>query len=153
MKFFPNDVSIAKEMKELKILKLKDFVTLQNILCVKDSPTNKEITSFNEIFQQSRTARYQNARSATTFQLRKRDFKTEKYGLFSRINKCLSNLNQLQKTIKANLRNIKRYELKSISLSFYLFYLLFTALVLVFFSSFRNFFSQTNPTVFTHHIN
>ena len=51
MKFFSNDASVTKEMKELKILKLKDFVTLQNILCVKDSLTNKEMPSSNDIFQ------------------------------------------------------------------------------------------------------
>ena len=50
-------------MKELKIPKLKDFITLQNILFEKDSLTNKGMTSFNKIFQQSTsTPRYQNTR-------------------------------------------------------------------------------------------
>ena len=40
-------------MKELKIPKLKDFITFQNILFEKDSLTNKGMTSFNKIFQQS----------------------------------------------------------------------------------------------------
>ena len=47
IKFLPNDAPMTKTMKELKILKLKDFLTLQNILFVKDSLTNKGITSFN----------------------------------------------------------------------------------------------------------
>ena len=34
--FFPNDASVKKEIKELKILKLKDSVKLQNILFMKD---------------------------------------------------------------------------------------------------------------------
>ena len=34
--FFPNDASVKKEIKELKIIKLKDSVKLQNILFVKD---------------------------------------------------------------------------------------------------------------------
>lgn len=51
MKFFSDDASVTKEMKELKILKLKDFVTFQNILCVKDSLTNKEMPSSDDIFQ------------------------------------------------------------------------------------------------------
>ena len=34
-------------MKELKILKLKDFITLHNILFVKDSLTNNGMTNFN----------------------------------------------------------------------------------------------------------
>ena len=44
---------MTKTMKELKIPKLKDFITLQNILFEKDSMTNKGMTSFNKIFQQS----------------------------------------------------------------------------------------------------
>ena len=42
MKFFSNDASVTKEMKELKI---------QNILFVKDSLTNKEMPSSDDIFQ------------------------------------------------------------------------------------------------------
>ena len=67
-------------MKELKILKLKDHITLQNIPFVRDSLKNEGMTSFDKIFQQSATTSYQNTRSASSFQLRKRDFKTEKYG-------------------------------------------------------------------------
>ena len=33
--FLPNDALVTKTMKEFKILKLKDFITLQNILFVK----------------------------------------------------------------------------------------------------------------------
>ena len=40
-------------MKELKILKLKDLITLQNILFVTDSLTSEGMTSFDKIFQQS----------------------------------------------------------------------------------------------------
>ena len=32
IKFLPNDAPVTKTMKELKILKLKDSITLQNIL-------------------------------------------------------------------------------------------------------------------------
>ena len=85
-KFLPNNAPVIKTMKELKILKLKDLITLQNILLVKDSLTNEEMASFDKIFQQSTTTRYQNTRSAGSFELRKRDFKTEKYGRCSMIN-------------------------------------------------------------------
>ena len=51
----PNDVPITKLMKELKILKLKHLITLQNILFVKDSLTHERMTSFHKIFQQSTT--------------------------------------------------------------------------------------------------
>ena len=62
-------------MKELKILKSKHFVTLQNILIVKDSLANKGMTSFDKIFQQSTTTLYQNTRLTSTLKLRKRSFK------------------------------------------------------------------------------
>ena len=62
-------------MKELKILKSKHFVTLQNILIVKDSLANKGMTSFDKIFQQSTTTLYQNTRLTSTLKLRKPSFK------------------------------------------------------------------------------
>ena len=80
---------------------------------MKDSLT-KGMISFNEISQQSTTARYQNTRSASSFQLRKHDFKTEKYGRFSIINtKCLSDWNQPQSHLK-KFKDIKQSELKTI---------------------------------------
>ena len=69
-------------MKEFKTLKLKGFITLQNILFVKYS-----LKVLIKIFQQSTTIRYQNTRSACSFQLGKGDFLTEKYGQFSMKNK------------------------------------------------------------------
>ena len=82
IKFLPND------------LKVKDFITLQNILFVKYSLANEGMTSFDKIFQQSTTTRSQNTQSVSSFPLKKCDFKTEKYGRFSIISKCLSDWNQ-----------------------------------------------------------
>lgn len=86
IKFLPDGAPITNQMKKLKILKLKDFITLQNILFVKDLLANKELTSFNKIFQQLTATRSQNIRSTKTFHLREHDFKTEKYGHFLIIN-------------------------------------------------------------------
>ena len=36
IKFLPNNAPVSKEMHKLRILKLKDFITLQNILFVYD---------------------------------------------------------------------------------------------------------------------
>ena len=47
-----------KNMKELKIQELRDFATLQNVLFVKDSLTNKGMTTVHKIFQQSTTKLY-----------------------------------------------------------------------------------------------
>ena len=79
-----------------------------------DSLKNEGMTSFDKIFQKSTTTHYQNTRSASSFQRRKRDFKTQKYGRFSTINKCLSDWNQLQKHLKTNFKDIKRSELETI---------------------------------------
>ena len=47
-----------------------------------------------------------------SFQLRKHDFRTKKYGQFSIINKCLSDWNQLQKHLKTNFIDINLMSLK-----------------------------------------
>ena len=79
---------------------------------MKDSLT-KGMISFNEISQQSTTTRYQNTRSASSFQLRKHDFKTEKYGRFSIINtKCLSDWNQSQSHLQKNLKTLNNLNSK-----------------------------------------
>ena len=114
IKFLPNHALVIETMKELKILKLKDLITLQNILFVKDSLINEGITTFDRIFQQSTTTSYQNTISASSFQLRKRGFKTEKNGQFCTIYKSLLDWNQLQKHLKINFKDIKRSELKTI---------------------------------------
>ena len=80
-------------MKELKFLKLKDCERLTWWQMIISESFTKGmfwkvygITSFDKIFQQSTTTTLlpkQNKRSASTYQLRKPDFKTEKYGRFS----------------------------------------------------------------------
>ena len=81
---------------------------------MKDLLANQGITSFNKIFQQSLTTHYQNTRSASSFKLRKCDFKSEEIRLFSVINKCLTDWHQLQKHLKTNFKDIKSFELKTI---------------------------------------
>ena len=46
IKFLPNDAPVTNTIKELKILKLKDHITLQNIPFVRDSMKNEGMTSF-----------------------------------------------------------------------------------------------------------
>ena len=77
-------------MHKLKILKLKDFITLQNILFINDYLEEERLKSFNTTFKQMETNQFHNTRSVNTHQLKRRDYKTEKYGHFSILNKCLS---------------------------------------------------------------
>ena len=61
IKFLPNNAPVSKEMHILKILKLKDFITHQNILFVYDCLEEE-----------------------------RRDFKTKKCGRFSILKKILT---------------------------------------------------------------
>ena len=88
--FLPNSAPVSKEMHKLKILKLKDFITLQNILFVYDCLEEERMKSFNTTFERMETSQFYNLRSFNTHQLKRRDFKTEKCGRFSILSKCLS---------------------------------------------------------------
>ena len=48
IKFLPNNAPVLKEMHKLKILKLKDFITLQNILFINDCLEEERMKNFNK---------------------------------------------------------------------------------------------------------
>ena len=114
IKFLPNSAPVSKEMHKLRILKLKDFVKLQNILFVYDCLEEERIKSFNTTFKRMETDQFHNAISFNTHQLKRRDFKTEKYGCFSILSKCLSDWNLLQNALKTNFKKIERSEIKTL---------------------------------------
>ena len=49
--FLPSNAPVSKEMHELRVLKLKDFITLQNILFVYDCLEEERMESFNTTFK------------------------------------------------------------------------------------------------------
>ena len=49
--FLPNNVPVSKEMHKLRILKLKDFITIQKILFVYDCLERERMKSFNTTFK------------------------------------------------------------------------------------------------------
>ena len=51
IKFLPNNAPVSKEVHKLRILKLKDFITLQNILFVYDCLEEERMESFNTTFK------------------------------------------------------------------------------------------------------
>ena len=59
------------------------------------------------------TNQFHNTRS-NTHQLKRRDFKTEKYGCFSILSKFLSDWNLLQNALKTNFKNIKHSEIETL---------------------------------------
>ena len=114
IKFIPNNAPVSKELHKLRILKLKDFITLQNVLFVYYCLEEEITKSFNTTFKQMETNQFYNTRSFNTHQLKRRDFKTEKYGRFSILSKCLSDWNLLQNALETNFKKIKHSEIKTL---------------------------------------
>ena len=104
IKFLPSNAPVSKETHKLKILKLKDFITLQNILFVYDCLEEERVKSLNATFKRMETNQFHNTRSFYTHQLKRRDFKTEKYGHFSILNKCLSDWTLLQNALETSFK-------------------------------------------------
>ena len=63
IKFLPNNNPVSKEMYKSRILKLKHFITLQNVLFVYDCLEEKRMKSFNTTFKQIKTNQFYNTRS------------------------------------------------------------------------------------------
>ena len=57
-------------MYKLKILKLKDFITLQNTLFINDGLVKEKITTFNYTFKELKTNQFHNAISIDTHYLK-----------------------------------------------------------------------------------
>ena len=102
IKFLPNNPPVLKEMHISKIIKLRDFITVQNILFINDCLQEKRLETFNTIIKQMETNQFHNTKSINTYQLKRHDFKTEKYDRFVILNKCLSDWNLLQSALKTN---------------------------------------------------
>ena len=97
----------------MNILKLKDFIMLQNILFVKDCLSENALGSFNDKFHPSKLPLNHTTRSSSTYQLKVNNFKTERYGRKSILNKCTLDWNNLQKMLKQNFQMMKRSDLKT----------------------------------------
>ena len=100
-------------MHEMNILKLKDFIMLQNILFVKDYQSKNAPRSFNNKFHPSKLPLNHSTRSSSTYQIKVNNFKTERYGRKPIVKKCTLDWNNLQKILKQNFQMMKRSDLKS----------------------------------------
>ena len=76
-------------MYEMNILKLKDFIMFQNILFVKDCLSENAPGSFNDKFHSSKVPLNHTTRPSSIYQLKVKNFKTERYGHKSIVNKCI----------------------------------------------------------------
>ena len=70
----PLNTPVEKQMYEMNILKLKDFITLQNILFVKDCVSENAPGSCNDKFHPSKLPLSHTTRSSSTYQLRANNF-------------------------------------------------------------------------------
>ena len=52
MKFLPNNAPVFKEMHKSKIIKVKDFIIIQNILFMNNCFKEERLKSFNTAFKQ-----------------------------------------------------------------------------------------------------
>ena len=111
--FLPLNATVEKQMYEMNILKLKDFIMLQNILFVKDCLSENALGSFNDKFHPSKLPLNHTTRSSSTYQLKANNFKTVRYGRKSIVNKCTLDWNNLQKILKQNFQIMKRSDLKT----------------------------------------
>ena len=98
--FLPLNARVEKQMYEINILKLKNFIMLQNVLFVKDGLSENAPGSFNDKFHPSKLPLNHTTRSSSTYQLKGNNFKTEKYGRKSIVNKCTLDWNNLLKILK-----------------------------------------------------
>ena len=85
--FLPLNAPVEKRIYEINILKLNDFVMLQNIVFVKDCLSKNAPGSFNDKFDPSKLP-LNHTRSSSSYQLKVNNFKTERYGHKSIVNKC-----------------------------------------------------------------
>ena len=89
----------------MNILKLKDFIMPQNILFVKNCLSENVPGSSNDKFHPSKLPPNHITRSSSRYQLKIKNFKTERYGRKSIMNECTLDWNNLQKNIKTKLSN------------------------------------------------
>ena len=98
--------------KSLKVLKLKDFITLQNCLFVHDFIKEKLPSCFSNFFTPITTVGNKSTQNAKLGCLFIQHSNTTKYGLNSTTRKCINNWNFFSKTLNIDLSSISRICLK-----------------------------------------
>ena len=97
----------------LKILKLVDQITVQNCLFVHDSLNDVSPICFHEYFKQTKEMHSLNTKGSNLGCLYVNSCSTVRYRLNSITNKCISDWNNMTKTINFDLLSLSRYKLKS----------------------------------------
>ena len=95
-----------------KIIKLDDFVSLQNCLFVHDHLNDKLPTCFDDYFKQVKEIHSFGTRNSSSGCLFVNQSNSRKYGLNSITNKSINSWNFFTKKLKCNLKDISRFSLK-----------------------------------------
>ena len=106
--------------RETKILKLKDFIALQNCLFVHDNLNNNLPTCFNNYFRPVDVIHGKGTKGKELGCLFVPHFSTKKYGLNSITRKCINNWNFFSKMFNCKLKDISKSLLKSKITQFFL---------------------------------
>ena len=99
--------------RNFKILNLHDQIILQNVLFTHDALKNAAPTCFNEYFTQTRETHSHNTRNSTLGCLALSHSGTIRYGILSITSQCISDWNDISKSLQLDLLTLSRYELKS----------------------------------------
>ena len=97
----------------LKILKLRDQIVLQNCIFVHDSLNNVSPKCFTDYFKHTRNNHSLNTRTASRGCLFVSHSGTIRYGICSITNKCISNWNGVSKILQLDLLTLTRHQLKT----------------------------------------
>ena len=97
---------------DLKVLKLRDHITIQNCLFVHDSLKNISPKCFCAYFNLAKNVHSFCTKSNSLGCLFVPKSTTIRYGIYSITNKCISNWNAFTKALQLNLINISRSNLK-----------------------------------------
>ena len=100
--------------RDLKILKLDDYIVLQNCLLVHDALHRVSPVCFHDFFKYSREVHSLHTRTYTSDQLFVKHSNSIRYGINSITSKCISNWNQLTSLLKVSLYDVTRYKLKKV---------------------------------------
>ena len=99
--------------RNLKILKLRDQIILQNILFTHDALNQAAPSCFYEYFTHAREIHNFNTRNSSLGCLALSHSGTIRYGIYSIVKKCISNWNTVSKSLQLDLLTLTRRELKS----------------------------------------
>ena len=110
--FLPKGSSVKEAYSTLKVLKIQDFISLQNALQVKDVFEGKIPSPFTTYFKKLNTEHLHVARSAMKQSAFVPTVNTKIHGINSIKNTSVETWNKLQKTLPDDLLNLTRTKVK-----------------------------------------